>query len=276
MIDLKPIVAVILPVYFNDSLDFFKQSFFSLREQTYDNIQILIGVDGPVNNDLNRFLKQIGEEEDVHIFFFNENRGLTSVLNDLIKTALDKSIHFIARMDSDDICELNRIENQMRFLLNNTDVDVVGGYVLQFETDNPNFKKIVKYPLGNSECYRFFKYRNPLAHPAVLFRDTYFHKVSKLYREKHQKNQDTFLWLDGFLSGCVFANIDAIVLKFRTSKDFYLRRRGGYRLAVKLLHDRLEVNRELKYGLFANIFAFIFFILNLSPVFIKRFFYKIR
>ena len=94
-------------------------------------------------------------------------------------------------------------------------------------------KKVV-YPLTHEECRKFFRYRDPLAHPAVMFRPTYFEKVPNGYRPEYRKNQDTMLWYDGFLNGCVFANLPDVVLNFRVIDDFY-NRRNGWKRAKQML-----------------------------------------
>ena len=69
-----------------------------------------------------------------------------------------------------------------------------------------------------------------MAHPAVMFRKSYFEKVEG-YRSEFRKNQDTMLWFDGFKSGCVFANIPDTVLYFRVTDSMLGKRRNGWEYA---------------------------------------------
>ncbi len=268
------LVGVLLPLYKNDNPDFFQTSVNSVLGQTYPNVIVLIGVDGPIGDNLNEALQRYESNSNVKIIRFDENRGLAAVLNDLIAECRLISCDFYARMDADDISLPDRFEKQVKFLLENTDVDVVGGAIEEIDIDsNKNGKKVV-YPLSHGECRKFFRYRDPLAHPAVMFRPRYFEKAIG-YRNEYRKNQDTMLWYDGFLKGCIFANLEDTVLHFRVTNDFY-NRRNGWKRAKKMLVDRWEMNRKLHYDISAYIFAFMMFCMTISPAFIKRFLYRIR
>jgi hypothetical protein len=63
------------------------------------------------------------------------------------------------------------------------------------------------------------------------------------------------LWFDGFMNGCVFANLKDTVLNFRVNDDFY-NRRNGWKRAKQMLRDRLKINKALGYDISANLFAF--------------------
>ena len=52
-------VAVTLPVYKNDKVPYIHLSFDSILNQTYKNIHLYVGVDGPVGEDLEKCLKEI-------------------------------------------------------------------------------------------------------------------------------------------------------------------------------------------------------------------------
>ena len=49
-------IAVILPVYKNDKVPYIKLSFDSILNQTYKDLHLFIGVDGPVGKDLEECL----------------------------------------------------------------------------------------------------------------------------------------------------------------------------------------------------------------------------
>ena len=268
-------VGVLLPLYKNDNPLFFKEAVGSILGQSYLNIKIFIGVDGPVGEELDGILSSYELNEKIKIVRFKENRGLAAVLNDLIKECKSIGCEFYARMDADDFCLPDRFDKQIQYLNNNSSVDVVGGAIEEIDfNSNKKGKKIV-YPLTNEECRKFFRYRDPLAHPTVMFRASYFEKVKDGYRNEYRKNQDTMLWYDGVRNGCNFANINDTVLLFRITNDFYNRRNGWVR-AKKMISDRWMINRELHYDVSAYIFALMMFVMTVFPSFIKKWLYKIR
>lgn len=268
-------IAVILPVYNKDRVPYFKLSLDSLLNQTYSDLLIYVGVDGPVNDELSRVLKYYEQVEKVKIIWFPENRGLAYVLNDLLDTCFREGFNYIARMDADDISLPERIGKQVAYLESHPDIDVVGGAITEINYKGKLRGKEIFYPEGPSECFEFFSRRNPHAHPAVMFRKSFFDKVTNKYRSSYRQNQDTMLWFDGFKAGTKNANLQEVILKFRITNSFFKKRRNGYKFALKQLKDRLEINNELGYGFFARIFAYMMFLMLISPAWVKKIAYKV-
>lgn len=129
-------VAVILPVYKNDKVPYIELSFESILNQTYKDIHLYVGIDGPVGEDLKMSLLKYAKSDNVSIQWFPENRGLAVVLNDLLNECFQNGYEYIARMDADDISEPNRIEKQMTFLQANPDIDVVGGAIEEIDENS--------------------------------------------------------------------------------------------------------------------------------------------
>lgn len=194
-------IAVLLSVYKNDRAEFLRLSIDSILNQSYKNIILYIGVDGTIGEKLYKCLEQYEQEKRVNIVYFPENRGLAVVLNDLLILCKEANIEYIVRMDADDISVPNRLANQVNYLLLHPEVDVVGGRIEEINEQSERNGKSVTYPLTHQECFKFFRYRDPLAHPAVMFRKSFFDKA-KGYRNEYRKNQDTMLWFDGFMNGC--------------------------------------------------------------------------
>ncbi|WP_294606251.1 glycosyltransferase [uncultured Bacteroides sp.] len=268
-------IAVLLSVYKNDKAEFLQLSVDSILNQSYKNITLYIGVDGSIGEKLYKCLEQYEQQKRVNIVYFPENRGLAVVLNDLLALCKEENIEYIARMDADDISLPSRFANQMNYLLLHPEVDIVGGCIEEINEQSERNGKVVTYPLTHQECFKFFRYRDPLAHPAVMFRKSFFDKA-KGYRNEYRKNQDTMLWFDGFMNGCIFANLDETVLLFRVTDDFYKNRRNGFKRAKKMLTDRFMINKALHYDWSAYLFSFLMFIMTLTPPFLKKFLYRIR
>ena len=268
-------ISVLLPVYKNDKPDYVTLSINSILNQTYPDIELNIGVDGPIGKDLADVLRSYEKDDRVEVHWFEENRGLAVVLNDLLKDSFKKGFQYIARMDADDISMLDRLEKQMAFLEENPDIDVVGGAIEEIDEVGNSRDKVIIYPYSPEECKDFFSKRNPHAHPAVLFRKSFFEKAGCLYRPEYRQNQDTMLWLDGMKSGTKHANIPDVVLKFRFTDSLFKKRRNGWAFAKKQLKDRLLINKILGYGLSADIFGYMMFCLLVSPPWLKKIAYRL-
>jgi glycosyltransferase involved in cell wall biosynthesis len=108
----------------------------------------------------------------------NSGVGLVDALNTGIKASDNE---YLARLDSDDLIENNRLQIQLNFLENNPDVAVVGSQVTYIDSSN----KVLgysRYPNGNLNSDPNFLKKCLLAHPSVLMRKTSVLKVDG-YRE---------------------------------------------------------------------------------------------
>ena len=82
------------------------------------------------------------------------------------------------------------------------------------------------------------------------------------------------LWFDGLRKDVKMANIPDVILQFRMTKSLFKKRRNGWSFAKKQLNDRLLINKELKYGFGAYLFAYAMFILLISPSWLKKVAYR--
>lgn len=264
-------IVVLVSVYKNDNPEHLRLSIDSILNQTYQKFLLVIGVDGAVPEELGKVLKDYEQSEKVRVFWFQENRGLTAVLNNLLEEGKKLKPMYFARMDADDLSKTDRFEKQVNYLEAHPELDVIGGAIEEMNYDGQLNGKVIKYPLNHEDCFNFFATRNPLAHPAVMFRASFFEKVTS-YNAAYKKNQDTELWYRAFKAGCKFGNIEDVVLTFRVSKDMY-KRRGGTKFAKEVLKLRNEINRGLGYGLKATLFGYAYYIMAISPGRVKKFAY---
>lgn len=269
-------IAVILPVYKKDKVEFLNKAIDSIVKQSYRDFNLYIGVDGPVGDDIKNYFKLIDEQNKISIIWFEENRGLACVLNDLLDICFKEGYEYIARMDADDISMTDRFEKQIAYLEKHPEVDVVGGAIKEIDEEGKSRNKTIVYPEGPEECRAFFSKRNPHAHPAVMFRKSFFDKLKgKKYRPEYRQNQDTMLWYDGMMTGTQHANIPDVVLNFRMTNAMFKKRRNGWAFAKKQFKDRLMINRGLGYGFGADVYGFAMFCMLVSPVWIKKIAYKV-
>lgn len=266
-------MVVLMSVYKNDNPAHLRLSIDSILNQTYQDFLLLIGVDGAIGNGLADTLHSYDGNPKVKTFWFTENRGLTAVLNNLLEEGKKMNPKYYARMDADDISYVDRFEKQVKYLNENPELDVIGGAIEEMEFDGSLNGKVIQYPLTHQKCFDFFATRNPLAHPAVMFRASFFDKVTS-YNASYKKNQDTELWFRAFKAGCKFSNLKDVVLTFRVSKDMY-KRRGGTKFAKEVLKLRNEINKGLGYGLKATLFGYAYYVMAISPGWVKKFAYRV-
>lgn len=268
--DLKK-VAVLLSVYQKDNAMYLKSSLDSILDQTYSDIFIFIGVDGPLEEALEKCLSQYSSKSNIRIYNYEKNRGLAAVLNDLLRVSLDEEFEYIVRMDADDISMVTRIEKQVAFMELSPEIDCLGTWAIEIDAEgNEYFRK--NMPVTHKECLELFKKRDCVIHPTVMFRRSYIEKAG-FYPEDTYFGEDTMMWAQGFIRGCHFANIPEYLLKFRLDENFFQRRRG-WKHAKSILNLRRRVNRMLDFGFKEDCYAVFYAIIKMMPTRILSIIYQ--
>lgn len=103
-----PLVSIVIPT-FNRSL-VLRECLESVVNQTYENIEVVVVNDNSTDDTLN-VLEEFQKKYKFLRYFNNDGKGVGSARNLGITMAKGE---YIAFMDDDDICELFRIEEQMK------------------------------------------------------------------------------------------------------------------------------------------------------------------
>ena len=122
--------SVITSVYKNDHPDYVRTALKSITsEQTRKPAEIVLVVDGPVSDSLAMVIKEYEHNPVFRVIWLKENKGLGNAL----RLGVEKAKYNIcARMDSDDVSAHNRFAQQMDFLANHPETDIVGGQITEF------------------------------------------------------------------------------------------------------------------------------------------------
>lgn len=211
----NPLISVIMSVY--NSKEYLNEAIESVLFQTYSNFEFLICDDFSTDNSLDIIESYAKKDNRIKVFRNNENKGLPSNLNHLIRYSTGD---FIARMDADDICLKNRFEIQINFFLNNSEIDVLGSFTEEF--DSLGNVKIKKYPISKKEVFKKISCISPVSHPTVVFRKTVFENLE--YNHILKRGQDIDLWFKVLERGMIISNVSQVLLKFRLGDNFKKRR----------------------------------------------------
>lgn len=268
-----PDLVIIQTVYKNDKPEYLQQSIDSILNQTYSDFKLLLGIDGPIGDDLRTVITHL-KDERIQIINNEVNRGLACMLNDLLKICQATGYTFIARMDSDDIALNDRFEKQITFLKYHLNIDLVGGAINEIDEYGNNRGKIIRYPTDPDECRKFFSKRNPVAHPAVMFHKRFFEKVGYCYPTDYVRNEDTCLWYEGYKHGATIVNLPDIILNYRVTNNMFKQRRNGCFFAKSQLNLRKKIAYDLGYGKLSIFYAYCMFLLMISPSWILKLAYR--
>lgn len=203
------LVSIVLPVYNTEKYIF--EAVTSCLNQTYKNIELII-IDNYSTDNTLKIIEQIIDDRII-LIKNPKNMGLIYSLNIGFKTARGK---YIARMDADDICFLNRIEKQVNYLDNNIELSLIGGGIIFIDPDG-KIKGQQRYLLTEHEqikCDALF--RCPLNHPTIMFNRAHIQLEINigLYKEEYFTAEDYELWarmLEKYKAG----NLSSPILYYR-------------------------------------------------------------
>lgn len=215
--------SVLISVYFRDNADHLYLSLESLFQQTLKPDEIVLVQDGPLTAELyyviDFFVRK--NEIDFQVLALSENKGLGLALHSGLQLC---QYNIVARMDSDDICCVDRFEKQIPYFTHKSEISVLGSAVEEFNMEPGDLSRFRRLPLSYIDILKFSKYRNPINHPSVVFRKDHVLKVGS-YLDM-PLFEDYYLWIRVLMTGYKMANLHDVLLKFRIGNDMIGRRHG--------------------------------------------------
>ena len=215
--------SVSMCVYEKDDPTYFGLAVDSILNQTIPPTEVVLVVDGPVPENLNKVILQYENKDCFRVIRLPENLGH----GEARKVGLAACQYdFVAIMDADDLSVPERFEWQLAAFEANEDLSIVGGNIAEFIGDVTNVvgKRIV--PSDDAAIKEYMKLRCPMNLVTVMFKKEQVDKVGGFidwYCE-----EDYYLWLRMALANMKFGNVSKILVNVRVGKEMY-RRRGGWR-----------------------------------------------
>jgi glycosyltransferase involved in cell wall biosynthesis len=168
-----------------NSEDTIADSILSIMNQSYKDWELLLVNDFSSDNTLDIIEKYAATDSRIKVINNEKNMGLTVSLNRAINVSNGE---FIARLDSDDLAEPQRLEKQVAFLVSNPDVGMVGSGA---NLINKTGKKIGNMDVISNDYIisKFINYLNPFIHSTIMIRKCVLDEVGG-YREKFRYSQD--------------------------------------------------------------------------------------
>lgn len=230
--------SVLIPVYNKEKAKYFEQALDSTINQTVKPSEIVIVKDGKLTEELELVINKFIENNmvKIKIVSLKKNVGAGKALSIGIKNC---SYDYVARLDSDDISLSNRFELQTLFFERNPDVDIVSGYIEEFNEKNDKKNYIRKVPITDAEIKKYIKYRAPFNHSAVMYKKEAILRIGN-YKDL-RKMEDYDLWIRAVKNELKLYNIPEILLKVRVENNTY-KKRGGFKYISIILH----IQKQLK------------------------------
>jgi glycosyltransferase involved in cell wall biosynthesis len=228
--------SVLLTTYRGDEPQELDAALESTVNQTYPPEEIVLVEDGPLTDELRSVVDaHVSDHPDLFLVRqLPENKGRGTAAGIGLECC---SYDLVGIMAADDINISDRYERQVKYLKDNPDIDVVGGYVEEF-IENPDDPVATrKVPTEPSEVRRFALSRNPMTEVTVMFRKSSIMDVGG-YRGV-DRMEDYDLWVRLVVNGGALANIPEVLVKVRAGPDFS-DRRGGVEYAREEIRQQLD------------------------------------
>ena len=245
--------SVLISVYHKENPLFLDEALSSIECQTLSANEIMLVKDGPLSHELDKVIAKhnMSSGTPYNILELENNVGLGIALNKGLQAC---SYDWVARMDSDDIAMSGRFEKQIAYLKEHPHVDVLGGWICEFNDNPKRCTKERRPPCTHDEIIRYANYRNPVNHMTVVFRKSAVEEAGGYL--SMNGFEDYYLWMRMLLQKKVFANLDEVVVKARAGNEMIKRRQGW-----KYAKDEWELQKAAwrmgfwsSFDLFKNIF----------------------
>ena len=151
-------ISILMPIY--NGIEFIEESVTSVINQTYENWELIIGVNGNLpESDIYILAKKYElRSNKIRTFDLHQIKGKSNTLNEIIKYC---KYNYIAILDINDIWHKKKLEIQVPFLKR---YDVIGSKCIYFG-DTPGI--VPSIPLEDISNYNF-SIANPIINSSVI------------------------------------------------------------------------------------------------------------
>ena len=201
------LVSVLMPSFNNK--EYFSKAIESILNQSYSNFELIILDDCSEENlyDISRLY----DDKRIKYIRFNNNRGSAACLNDGIALAIGD---YIAIMDADDISIEERLEKQVKYLNENSDIDICGTTYYRMDLSGNN-TSLHQSKLSNDEIKSaLFLGETSVHHPTSMIRRETFKLGNIKYEPQFIYAEDYRLWCQCSIDHN-FANLSVPLFRYR-------------------------------------------------------------
>lgn len=257
-----------MSVYKNDTPEYLRLAIDSLVNQTIDPDEVIIICDGPITDSLQTVLDSYTSYKNIKFIKLKENIGLALSRKEAINNA---RFNIIAVMDSDDICELDRFEKQIKHIKADSKI-VVSGWIEEFNNIPKDIGKVRKTPTGHKEILSYGKWRNPINHVTLMFTKSAYDSVGGYSSVRHSEDWDLISRM--LVKGIKVVGIPCVLVNVRAGDEMIERRRNiqQFKGELRLFLKMHKIGYLNLFQLISNMAIRIF--LRVLPKFITKLIYK--
>jgi glycosyltransferase involved in cell wall biosynthesis len=242
-------ISVIMAVY--NSEKYIRESVESILNQTFGDFELLAIFDSGTIDSSPAILEEYRKQDKrVKPIDMGENGGLINSLNYGIKISNGE---YIARMDSDDICILDRFEKQVKYLDEHSDISILGTNIYFFDNMGHIGGGWSPINITDDTALQLAFQGAIVANPSTMMRRSIFDVLTG-YEERQKEAEDFDLWLRAARYGFKIRCLPERLVKYRlsstsksaTAKDM------KYYVTLSRIHCINSINQVKKYVIWGS------------------------
>lgn len=208
MMENQPLVSVIMPCY--NAEKYVSESIESVVNQTYTNWELLITDDQ--SSDRTPAIVQAFSEKEPRIKFAvaEQHSGIAATRNKSLARAKGR---FVAFLDNDDLWVADKLEKQVRFMLENGHAFVYSAYELMKEDGSLKGKTIKTAGVVNYDKYL----KNTIIGSGTIMLDT--QQTGSLLMPDNATSDDMALWCKILKDGHRAYPMKEVLMKYRVRNN---------------------------------------------------------
>ena len=212
-------ISILIPVY--NGIEYIDESVTSVISQTYDNWELIIGINGHVKNShVFQQAKQY-ESDKIKVLDLYTINGKSAALNEMVKHCL---YDYVAILDVDDVWHPEKLHIQTQF---SNLYDIIGSNCIWFGDMNDIVPQIPQLDISEFD----FKQVNPIINSSSIIR-----KELCWWDENINSGvEDYDLWIRLRLLRCKFYNCPEILVKHRIHQTSAFNSKGNHNAVPDLL-----------------------------------------
>ncbi len=202
-----PLISVVMPA--RNAAATLAESLESLATQSFKDFELVLVNDGSSDETV-AIAESFAGRLNLRLVHHESSQGVARSINDGLAQS---DSEFVARLDSDDLAQPERLARQLEFLRANPQVGVCGTHVLVFSREHEQ-SFVLNHPTGSAAIRTALVQRCAIAHPSVMLRRQVF-ELAGTYDVRFDFAEDYELWCRASLLGVQFANIAEPLTHYR-------------------------------------------------------------
>lgn len=224
---MRPLVSIIVPAY--NAEKYIANTINSVRQQTYDNWNLMILDDCSTDNTRNIVKSFVNIDSRIHLYENSKNLGAAKTRNRGIELADSK---WIAFLDSDDLWHREKLEKQLKAIQNEGAELCYTSYAV---VDSNGEKARKNYIVPQITDYNALLKENVIGCSTVLLRADL---AKKYYFDTNFYLEDYALWLDLLKDGYKAVGCEEILV------DWYLHSGSRSYNKIRSAYMRWKIYRK--------------------------------